>query len=69
LEERLGEADFVILTMPATPDTVGMFNTGCSRGIPDFHRPSRAVSLRIHDGNQMVAARVVTVTLPRGTFR
>jgi D-isomer specific 2-hydroxyacid dehydrogenase, NAD binding domain len=25
--ERLGEADFVILTTPETPDTVGMFNT------------------------------------------
>ena len=28
LEERLGEADFVILTTPETPDTMGMFNTG-----------------------------------------
>jgi phosphoglycerate dehydrogenase-like enzyme len=28
LAERLGEADFVILTTPETPDTVGMFNTG-----------------------------------------
>src|SRR5215472_8287653 len=27
LEERLGEADFVILTTPETPDTLGMFNT------------------------------------------
>jgi phosphoglycerate dehydrogenase-like enzyme len=27
LEERVGEADFVILTTPETPDTVGMFNT------------------------------------------
>jgi phosphoglycerate dehydrogenase-like enzyme len=27
LEEYLGEADFVILTTPETPDTVGMFNT------------------------------------------
>ena len=27
LEERLGEADFVILTTPETPDTVWMFNT------------------------------------------
>ena len=27
LGERLGEADFVILTTPETPDTVGMFNT------------------------------------------
>src|SRR5208282_687494 len=27
LEERLGQADFVILTTPETPDTVGMFNT------------------------------------------
>ena len=27
LEERLGEADFVILTTPETPDTVGMFNS------------------------------------------
>jgi phosphoglycerate dehydrogenase-like enzyme len=27
LEERLGEADFVILITPETPDTVGMFNT------------------------------------------
>src|SRR6202022_2580257 len=27
LEERLSEADFVILTTPETPDTVGMFNT------------------------------------------
>jgi phosphoglycerate dehydrogenase-like enzyme len=27
LEERLGEADFVILTTPETPDTVGMFST------------------------------------------
>src|SRR5215471_14396952 len=27
LAERLGEADFVILTTPETPDTVGMFNT------------------------------------------
>jgi phosphoglycerate dehydrogenase-like enzyme len=27
LEERLGEADFVILTTPETPDTVGVFNT------------------------------------------
>jgi len=26
LAERLGEADFVILTTPETPDTVGMFN-------------------------------------------
>jgi phosphoglycerate dehydrogenase-like enzyme len=26
LEERLGEADFVILTTPETPDAVGMFN-------------------------------------------
>ncbi len=26
LEERLGEADFVILTTPETPDTVGMFD-------------------------------------------
>ena len=26
LGERLGEADFVILTTPETPDTVGMFN-------------------------------------------
>src|SRR5438270_11427325 len=26
LEERLGEADFVILTTPETPDTLGMFN-------------------------------------------
>jgi phosphoglycerate dehydrogenase-like enzyme len=25
-EERLGEADFVILTTPETPDTLGMFN-------------------------------------------
>ena len=27
LEEHLGEADFVILTTPETPETVGMFNT------------------------------------------
>ena len=27
LEERLGEADFVIVTTPETPDTLGMFNT------------------------------------------
>jgi phosphoglycerate dehydrogenase-like enzyme len=27
LEQRLGEADFVILTTPETPDTLGMFNT------------------------------------------
>ena len=27
LEERLSEADFVILTTPEAPDTVGMFNT------------------------------------------
>ena len=27
MDERLGEADFVILTTPETPDTVGMFNT------------------------------------------
>jgi phosphoglycerate dehydrogenase-like enzyme len=27
LEERLGEADFVITTTPETPDTVGMFNS------------------------------------------
>jgi phosphoglycerate dehydrogenase-like enzyme len=27
LEERLAEADFVILTTPETPDTVGMFST------------------------------------------
>lgn len=27
LESRLGEADFVILTTPETPETVGMFNT------------------------------------------
>jgi phosphoglycerate dehydrogenase-like enzyme len=27
LDERLGEADFVIVTTPETPDTVGMFNT------------------------------------------
>src|SRR5260370_12730569 len=27
LEERLGEADFVILTTPETPDTMGMFNS------------------------------------------
>src|SRR5215472_11824702 len=27
LEERLGEADFVILTTPETPETVGMFST------------------------------------------
>jgi phosphoglycerate dehydrogenase-like enzyme len=26
LDERLGDADFVILTTPETPDTVGMFN-------------------------------------------
>jgi phosphoglycerate dehydrogenase-like enzyme len=26
LEEQLGEADFVILTTPETPDTLGMFN-------------------------------------------
>ncbi len=26
LEERLGEADFVIVTTPETPDTLGMFN-------------------------------------------
>ena len=26
LEERLGGADFVILTTPETPETVGMFN-------------------------------------------
>ena len=26
LGERLGEADFVILTTPEAPDTVGMFN-------------------------------------------
>src|SRR5919197_2358734 len=26
LEERLGEADFVILTTPETPDTLGLFN-------------------------------------------
>ena len=26
LEEKLGEADFVILTTPETPDTVGLFN-------------------------------------------
>ena len=26
LEERLGDADFVILTTPETPDTLGMFN-------------------------------------------
>jgi len=26
LEVRLGEADFVILTTPETPDTLGMFN-------------------------------------------
>ena len=40
-----------------------------SRPITDFHRPSRAVSLRIRDGTQMVAAPVITVTLPRGTFQ
>src|SRR5215472_2525508 len=28
LEERLGEADFVILTTPETPDTLGLFNAG-----------------------------------------
>jgi phosphoglycerate dehydrogenase-like enzyme len=28
VEERLGEADFVILTTPETPDTIGMFNAG-----------------------------------------
>jgi phosphoglycerate dehydrogenase-like enzyme len=28
LDEKLGEADFVILTTPETPDTVGMFNAG-----------------------------------------
>jgi len=27
LEDRLGEADFVIVTTPETPDTLGMFNT------------------------------------------
>ena len=27
LESRLGEADFVILTTPETPETVGLFNT------------------------------------------
>ena len=27
LEERLGDADFVILTTPETPETIGMFNT------------------------------------------
>jgi phosphoglycerate dehydrogenase-like enzyme len=27
LEERLAEADFVIVTTPETPDTLGMFNT------------------------------------------
>ena len=27
IEDRLGQADFVILTTPETPDTVGMFNT------------------------------------------
>src|SRR6201981_3877535 len=27
MDEHLGEADFVILTTPETPDTVGMFNT------------------------------------------
>jgi phosphoglycerate dehydrogenase-like enzyme len=27
LQERLGDADFVILTTPETPDTVGMFNS------------------------------------------
>jgi len=27
MDERLGEADFVILTTPESPDTVGMFNT------------------------------------------
>jgi phosphoglycerate dehydrogenase-like enzyme len=27
LEERLGEADFVIVTTPETPDTLGMFNS------------------------------------------
>ena len=27
IEDRLGEADFVILTTPETPNTVGMFNT------------------------------------------
>jgi len=26
LEERLGEADFVIVTAPEMPDTLGMFN-------------------------------------------
>jgi phosphoglycerate dehydrogenase-like enzyme len=26
LDERLGEADFVILTTPETPDTLGLFN-------------------------------------------
>jgi len=26
LEERLGEADFIIVTTPETPDTLGMFN-------------------------------------------
>jgi D-2-hydroxyacid dehydrogenase (NADP+) len=26
LEERLGEADFIIVTTPETPDTSGMFN-------------------------------------------
>jgi phosphoglycerate dehydrogenase-like enzyme len=26
LQERLGEADFVIVTTPETPDTLGMFN-------------------------------------------
>src|SRR5499427_234745 len=28
LEEHLGDADFVILTTPETPDTLGMFNAG-----------------------------------------
>src|SRR6266851_1302385 len=32
LEDRLGEADFVIVTTPETPDTLGMLTPGGSRG-------------------------------------
>ena len=40
-----------------------------SRPTPNFDRRRELNSLKIHDLAQLLAAREVTVTLPRGTFQ
>ena len=52
IEERLGEADFVIVTTPETPDTLGMFNARL------FSRMKRgAYFINIARGRCVVSAR------------